>query len=111
MINLGRTRRHAGRAGAVERAKKALVLRGKTKRVVAQCEWCDAPASRRVTARVRDGQYRRYSCPKHHDKLDTLVLIDIGPLVRRESMTNPTGFNAVTGRMLSASPPSSEDKP
>lgn len=70
---------------------------------VAQCEWCEQPASRRVTAKASYGIYRRYSCPKHHDKLDGLIAIDLGPHAKRESMINPTGFNAETGRMLGAS--------
>lgn len=70
---------------------------------VATCEWCPEYASRRVTSRATYGVYRRFSCPKHHDKLDALIAIDLGHDVKCEKMTNPTGFNAATGRMLGPS--------
>lgn len=68
-------------------------------KIAMACEWCPAPASRRVKAKNRLRNYVRYSCPKHHAKLDTLVNCDLGNAAR-ESMTNPTGFDATTGRML-----------
>ena len=72
-------------------------------RPVAECEWCDQPASIRVSARTKSGPYRRFSCSRHDGKLHALVKLDLGERGARTSTTNPTGFHATSGRMLGPS--------
>lgn len=78
--------------------------------LLAACEWCPDAAIYRVTARVAyskmrststSRQYRRFSCRRHVAKTDLLVRIDLGDRAR-QSVTNPTGFAEVSGRMLGA---------
>ena len=64
---------------------------------VATCEFCDQPASRRVTTRAR--QYTLFSCLAHHDLADARSTVYLGD-ARRTTVTNPTGFSLATGRML-----------
>ncbi len=68
---------------------------------VARCEWCEEPASYRITARVVTGTYRRFACLKgvHRACTAQLAVLDLGSLTKRTTMTNPTGFS-VAGRVL-----------
>jgi hypothetical protein len=68
-------------------------------RAYEQCEWCETPASYRVTA----GSYRRFACRKHVVKADWRAASDLKDMPRI-SMTNPTGFALGTGRMLGPPP-------
>jgi hypothetical protein len=70
--------------------------------IVAACEWCAEPASLRITV-LRRGHppYKRFACAntQHRVKTSSLVTMDLGAGVKRETIINPTGFN-VQGRVL-----------
>lgn len=82
--------------------KKKAVPRTAPVKGMARCEWCDEPASYRITARVATGPYKRFACDNvyHRDRTDQNAAIDLGALTTRTSMTNPTGFALKTGRVL-----------
>lgn len=55
------------------------------------CEWCEDPATYRITAETKD-KYERFSCGHHARKTERLVDLDLGNEVMRKHVISSVPF-------------------